>query len=144
MICDMHPLYEKANAASAEVYEAALEVQKHFGVGLPESLYQKCLARELQLRGHSAETEVIVPIHYKGYEFQEKLRIDVLVDGCLVVEAKALDEDKVNMPRHKAQCLSYMKLMDLPLGLVINFGDSRLGHSGIARVILKGANTPDA
>ena len=96
----MHPLYEKANAASAEVYEAALEVQKHFGV--------------------------------------------VLVDGCLVVEAKALDEDKVNIPRHKAQCLSYMKLMDLPLGLVINFGDSRLGHSGIARVILKGANTPDA
>ena len=48
------------------------------------------------------------------------------------------------MPRHKAQCLSYMKLMDLPLGLVINFGDSRLGHSGIARVMLKGANTPDA
>ena len=51
------------------------------GIGLPESLYQKCLARELQLRGHSAETEVIVPIRYKGYEFQEKLRIDVLVDG---------------------------------------------------------------
>ena len=94
----MHPLYEKANAASADVFEAALEVQKHFGIGLPESLYQKCLARELQLRGHSAETEVIVPIRYKGYEFQEKLRID---------------------------------------------GDSRLGHSGIARVILKGASTPD-
>ena len=99
----MHPLYEKANAVSADVYEAALEVQKYFGVGLPESLYQK----------------------------------------CLVVEAKALDEDKVNMPRHKAQCLSYMKLMDLPLGLVINFGDPRLGRSGIARVILKGANTAD-
>ena len=86
----------------------------------------------------------IVPIRYKDYEFQEKLRIDVLVDRCLVVEAKALDEDKVNMPRHKAQCLSYMKLMNLPLGLIINFGDSRLGHSGVARVILKGANTPDA
>ena len=99
----MHPLYEKANAASADVFEAALEVQKHFGVGLPESLYQKCLARELQLRGHSAETEVVVPICYKGYEFQEKLRIDVLVDRCLV---------------------------------------SRLGHSGIARVILKGAIRP--
>ena len=49
IICDMHPLYEKANAASADVYEAALEVRKHFGIGLPESLYQKCLARELQL-----------------------------------------------------------------------------------------------
>ena len=136
----MHPLYEKANVVSADVYEAALEVQKHFGIGLPESLYQKCLARELELRGHTAETEVIVPIRYKGYEFAEKLRIDVLVDKCLVVEAKSLDEDKVNMPRHKAQCLSYMKLMNLPLGMVVNFGDSRLGHSGIARVILKGAN----
>ena len=139
----MHPLYEKANAVSADVYEAALEVQKHFGVGLPESLYQKCLARELELRGHTAQTEVIVPVRYKGYEFAEKLRIDVLVDKCLVVEAKALDEDKVNMPRHKAQCLSYMKLMNLPLGLVVNFGDPRLGRSGIARVILKGANAPD-
>ena len=84
-----------------------------------------------------------MPIRYKGYEFAEKLRIDVLVDGCLVVEAKSLDADKVNMSRHKAQCLTYMKLMNLPLGLVINFGDPRLGRSGIARVILKGANTPD-
>ena len=140
----MHPLYEKANAASADVYEAALEVQKHFGVGLPESLYQKCLARELVLRGHTAEIEVAVPITYKGFTFEEKLRIDVLVDRCLVVEAKSLDEDKVNMPRHKAQCLSYMKLMNLPLGMVVNFGDMRLGHSGIARVILNGATTPDA
>ena len=139
----MHPLYEKANAVSADVYEAALEVQKHFGVGLPESLYQKCLARELELRGHMTETEVSVPIRYKGYEFTEKLRIDVLVDKCLVIETKALDEDKANMPRHKAQCLSYMKLMDIPLGLVVNFGDARLGRSGIARVILKGASAPD-
>ena len=51
----MHPLYEKANAVAADVFEAALEVQKHFGIGLPESLYQKCLARELELRGHEAD-----------------------------------------------------------------------------------------
>ena len=56
----MHPLYEKANAASANVYEAALEVQKHFGIGLPESLYQKCLVRELQLCGHSGIARVIL------------------------------------------------------------------------------------
>ena len=139
----MHPLYAKANSVSADAYEAALEVQKHFGVGLPESIYQKCLARELELRGHMVKTEVVVPICYKGYMFAEKLRIDILVDQCLVIETKALDEDKVNMSRHKAQCLSYLKLMNLPLGMVVNFGDSRLGHSGIARVILKGANTPD-
>ena len=136
----MHPLYEKAASLTEEIIAAAIEVQKHFGVGLPESIYQKCLARELQLRGHTAETEVAVPITYKGYEFTEKLRIDVLVDKCLVVEAKSLDEDKVDMVRHKAQCLSYLKLMDLPLGLVINFGDYRLGKRGIARVILAGAD----
>ena len=136
----MHHLYEQANAVAADTYEAAIEVQRHLGIGLPESLYQKCLARELELRGHYAQTEFMVPIRYKGYEFAEKLRIDVLVDKCLVVEVKALDVDKTNMPRHKAQCLSYMKLMDIPLGMVINFGDQRLGHSGIARVILKGAN----
>ena len=59
-------------------------------------------------------------------------------------EAKSLDEDKVDMVRHKAQCLSYLKLMDLPLGLVINFGDYRLGKRGIARVILSGADTQEA
>ena len=139
----MHTLYEKAASLTEETIAAAIEVQKHFGIGLPESIYQKCLARELQLRGHTAETEVAVPITYKGYEFTEKLRIDVLVDKCLVVEAKSLDEDKVDMVRHKAQCLSYLKLMDIPLGLVINFGDYRLGKRGIARVILAGADQPD-
>ena len=140
----MHPLYEKAAPLTEEIIAAAIEVQKHFGIGLPESIYQKCLARELQLRGHTAETEVAVPITYKGYEFTEKLRIDVLVDKCLVIEAKSLDEDRVDMVRHKSQCLSYLKLMDLPLGLVINFGDYRLGKRGIVRVILAGADDQEA
>ena len=56
----MHPLYEKANSATADVFEAALEVQKYFGIGLPESLYQKCLVRELQLCGHSGIARVIL------------------------------------------------------------------------------------
>ena len=139
----MHPLYEKAAALTEEVIGAAIEVQKHFSVGLPEKIYQKCLAQELRLRGHEAETEVTVPITYKGYTFDEKLRIDVFVDKTLIVEAKALDEEKVNMIAHKAQCLAYMKLMNLPLGLVINFGDYRLGKRGIARVILSGADSTE-
>ena len=97
----------------------------------------------MRVRGHQAETEVGVPITYKGFTFEEKLKIDCFVDRCLIVECKSLDEEKVNMIRHKAQLLSYMKLMDIPLGLVINFGDYRLGKRGIARVILKGADGGD-
>ena len=136
----MHPLYRKASELTQVAIASAIEVQKHFGVGLPESIYQKCLGQELRMRGHDAVTEVAVPIHYKGFTFTEKLRIDLLVDDCLVIEAKALDENKINMVAHKAQCLSYLKLMNLPLGLVINFGDYRLGKRGIARIILAGAD----
>ena len=136
----MHPLFEQANALTSEVIAAAIEVQKHFGIGLLENIYKHCLAQEMRVRGHKAETEVVVPITYKGFTFDEKLRLDCFVDRCLIVECKSLDEDKVDMVRHKAQLLSYMKLMDIQLVLVINFGDYRLGKRGIARVILKGAD----
>ena len=136
----MHPLFEQASAITGEVIEAALEVQKHFGIGVLENIYKMALAQELRVRGHQAQTEVVVPITYKGFTFEEKLRLDCFVDKCLIVECKSLDENKVDMVRHKAQLLSYMKLMDVPLGLVINFGDYRLGKRGIARVILKGAD----
>ena len=136
----MHPLFEQANALTSEVIAAAIEVQKHFGIGLLENIYKHCLAQEMRVRGHKAETEVVVPITYKGFTFDEKLRLDCFVDRCLIVECKSLDEDKVDMVRHKAQLLSYMKLMDIPIGLVINFGDYRLGKRGVARVILKGAD----
>ena len=139
----MHPLFEKADALTGEVIDAAVEVQKHFGIGLLENIYKQALAQEMRIRGHQAETEVDVPITYKGFTFDEKLRIDCFVDRCLIVECKSLDEEKVNMIRHKAQLLSYMKLMNIPLGLVINFGDYRLGKRGVARVILKGADGGD-
>ena len=141
----MHPLYRKAAPLTQVAIDAAIEVQNHLGIGLLESIYQKCLMRELVLRGRSVKTEVPVAIRYKGYEFSENLRIDLLVDDCLVVECKSLDEGREDMVRHKAQTLSYMKLMDLPLGLVINFGNPQLRHGkrGIARVILKGADSEE-
>ena len=139
----MHPLFQKADALTREVIEAAVEVQKHFGIGVLENIYKLSLAQEMRVRGHEAQTEVVVPITYKGFTFEEKLRLDCFIDKCLIVECKALDEDKINMARHKAQLLSYMKLMNVPLGLVINFGDYRLGKRGIARVILKGADDAD-
>ena len=138
----MHPLFEKAHLLTSEIISAALEVQRHFGPGLLESIYVKCLERELNLRGHVTSREVPVTIRYKDLEFDEKLRVDLLVDDCLVVEAKAVEGGKENMMQFKAQTLSYLKLLDLPLGLVINFHNPRLGARGIARVILAGADAP--
>jgi len=138
----MHPLFQKAHLLTIEVISSALEVQRHFGPGLLESIYVKCLERELNLRGHSTRREVPVTIQYKGLAFDECLRVDLLVDDCLVVEAKAVDAAKEDMMRFRAQTLSYLKLLDLPLGLVINFHNPRLGDRGIARVILAGADAP--
>ena len=75
-------------------------------------------------------------IDYKGFKREEPLRFDVLVEGCVLVEAKALQNV---LPIHQAQLLSYMKLMDVPLGLLINFHELKLS-AGIHRLILPGAN----
>jgi len=140
----MHPLFNQADNLVGEIIAAAVEVQSYFGIGLLENIYKQCLAQELRTRGHIVETEVVVPISYKGYAFDQNLRLDCLVDRCLIVECKSLDPDKSDMIRHKAQLLSYMKLMNIPLGLVVNFGDYRLGKRGIARVILKGADADES
>ncbi len=140
----MHPFYDKANALAAEVFDAVIEVRKQFGSGVMlEKVYQKCLARELELRGHEVQLEAEVPIEYKGYVFEEKLRMDILVDKTLVVECKAVDPDKVNVDRFRAQALTYLRLMNLPLALVVNFGVDQVGKKGISRVILKGASNPE-
>ena len=138
----MHPLYEKANELSKAVYAAALEVRRVIGNGtMLEKVYQKCLQHELQLMGHKAEMEQPVKIQYKDKIWEENLRIDLLVDDCLVVECKAIEGEKVDMEKFKAQTLTYLKLTDLPLGMVVNFGSDNFGKRGIHRVILKGATS---
>ena len=141
----MHPLYEKADAVSKDVFQAALEVRRVIGNGtMLEKVYQKCLQHELQLMGHKAEMEQPVQIRYKDRVWEENLRIDLLVDDCLIVECKAIEGDKVDMEKFKAQTLTYLKLTNLPLGMVINFGSDGFGKRGIHRVILKGATSGDA
>ena len=134
----MHPLYERANKLTDEVIAAAIEVHKHFGDGLLESIYVRCLDRALRVAGHKVEHEKVVPITYLGETFEEKLRCDLLVDDCLIIEAKAVEA--CDLQRFRMQVLSYMKLLDKPLGLVLNFGDDHFGRRGISRVILKGAD----
>jgi GxxExxY protein len=87
----MHPLYETADRISREVIGAAIEVHRHQGPGLIESIYERCLLRELELRSIPAVTQKVVRIEYKGFVFDEPLRFDLLVDGSLLVELKAVE-----------------------------------------------------
>jgi GxxExxY protein len=132
----MHPLFEKADELSRVAIGAAIEVHRLKGPGLLESIYEKCLMRELVLRELSAVNQRCVEIEYKGVIFEELLRFDVLVNGCLLLELKAVQEI---LPIHKAQLLSYMKLLNIPVGLIINFHEMKL-VDGIVRMILPGAN----
>lgn len=88
------------------------------------------------MRGLACTSQKPVIIDYKGFKREETLRYDVLVENCVLVDAKAVE---VILPIHKAQLLSYMKLLDVPIGLLINFHEQRV-TDGISRLILPGAN----
>src|SRR5437762_4009553 len=132
----MHPLYQKATRMTETIMAAAIEVHRDKGPGLIESIYEWCLLKELELRGLGCVTQKSVLIEYKGFTRDEPLRFDVLVENCVLVEAKAVE--KV-LPIHKAQLLSYMKLLNVPIGLLINFHEMKVTN-GIHRLILSGAN----
>lgn len=132
----MHALFQRAESLTGEVIGAAIEVHRDKGPGLLESIYERCLVHELCLRGLSALNQKEVTVSYKGLTFTEVLRFDLLVEGCVLVELKCVEKI---LPVHKAQTLSYMKLLDVPLGLLINFHDSIL-TSGVSRLLLPGAN----
>jgi GxxExxY protein len=132
----MHALYQKADGISHDVIGAAIEVHRHMGSGLIESIYERCMLRELDLRSIPSTTQQSVRIEYKGLVFDEPLRFDILVDNCLLLELKAVE---ALHPFSKAQLFSYMKLLDIPIGLLINFHEPVL-KKGISRMILPGAN----
>jgi GxxExxY protein len=132
----MNPLFEKASGLTENIIAAAIEVHRDKGPGLIESIYEWCLVKELELRGLQSVSQKSVIIEYKGFTREEPLRFDVLVEGCVLVEAKAVE--KV-LPVHKAQLLSYMKLLHVPLGLLINFHEMKVTE-GVVRLILPGAN----
>ena len=131
----MHPLYDKASGLTGEIIAAAIEVHKIMGPGLIESIYEWCLMRELELRGLKVVNQKGVVIRYKQYEKDEELRFDMLVEDCVLVEAKAIE---TVIPIHKAKLMSYMKLLNVPLGLLINVHTERL-TDGVSRFILPGA-----
>lgn len=118
------------NELSRVVIDAAFEVRRNLGVGLLESAYELALVYELRTKGIEVERQVPIHMQYNGMRIGEGYRIDILVDGRLVVECKATD---MNNPIYAAQCLTYPRAANLNLGLVINFGCFKL-KDGIVRL----------
>ncbi|MCW0484205.1 GxxExxY protein [Gaoshiqia sediminis] len=106
---------------------AAIEVHKLLGPGLLESVYHKCLKKEFELRGIHFQSELLVPVSYKGIEIDTELRCDFFIENILPVELKAVESV---LPVHEAQILTYMKLLQVPKGLLINFNCTNLYSEG--------------
>jgi GxxExxY protein len=116
---------------------AAIEVHKSLGAGLLESVYHKCLSKELGIRDIKHVSECKVPFNYKGYDVNVDLRCDFLIEGMLVVEIKSVEK---LVPIFDAQLLTYMKLLEVPKGLLINFNVDNLyadGHKTLVNELFR-------
>ena len=127
------PLVEHpTNPISERVIGAAIEVHRHLGPGLLESSYHACLCRELELRDVPFESRVSLPLMYKGRPVARGYVIDLLIENALIVEIKAVDK---LLPIHSAQLMTYLRLLRLSAGLLMNFNVPLLPH-GIRRILL--------
>ena len=117
---------------SRQVIGCAIEVHKALGAGLLESAYEECLAHELTLCGIAHRRQHPLPIEYKGVHLDCGYRIDLLVDDRLILELKAVEK---LLLIHQAQVLTYMRLAEVPVGLLINFNVPQL-RDGIRRFVL--------
>jgi len=119
------------NHISGQIVDAAFHIHTKLGPGLLESVYEAILARELERRGLCVERQKTVPIVFEGMSFDEGFRADLVVEEAVVVELKSVENFA---PVHGKQLLTYLKLLDLRLGLLINFGAPVI-KDGIKRVV---------
>ena len=119
------------NELTYEIRGAIFDVYNALGPGLLESVYEEALVFELRHRGLRVERQMEVPIHYKGNELKTTLRLDLLVENEVIVELKSVEEMK---PVFAKQLLTYLKLLDKRVGLLVNFNTSNL-RENIQRII---------
>lgn len=119
------------NELSSIIIGAAIEVHNALGPGLLESVYEECLIQELKMIGLEVKEQVVLPITYKGTQIQSKLKVDLIVQGKVIVELKAVQELS---PIHAAQLLTYLKISNQRLGLLINFNELKI-KNGLRRII---------
>ena len=115
------------------IIEEAIQIHRELGPGLLESVYEMVLARALERRGLSVERQKTVSFEYDGMTFDDGLRVDLLVDEAVVVELKSVEK---LLPVHSKQVLTYLKLLQLPVGLLINFGENTI-KDGLHRIVNK-------
>ena len=121
----------RENELAKIVVDAALKIHKALGPGLLESVYQSVLAHELRSRGLAVETEVSIPIVYDTIQLETAFRADLIIDGCLLIELKSVEQVTTV---HKKQVLTYLRLTEIKLGLLINFNEELI-KNGIHRVV---------
>ena len=125
------PARAHINEITGEVVNSAMKVHSVLGPGLLESAYQACLAHELRNRGLQVATQVALPVVYEGHRLEVGYRIDLVVEGSVVVEVKSVDAIH---PIHQAQLLSYLRLSGMRVGLLLNFNVLHL-RDGIKRMV---------
>lgn len=130
-VAEFEALSARTESLATQVVDAAVKVHKALGPGLLESVYEICLCHELSLRGIPFQRQVELPVCYEGIRLEAGFRIDILVDSCLVVELKTVDSLS---PLHEAQLLTYLKLSNNRLGLLLNF-NVPIMKQGIKRLI---------
>jgi GxxExxY protein len=113
------------------IIDASIKLHQALGPGLLESVYEVILSRDLERRGLRVERQKLIRFEYDGLVFEDGLRLDILVDGIVVVELKSVES---LAPVHKKQLLTYLRLMNLPVGLLLNFGAPTL-KEGLHRVV---------
>ncbi len=116
---------------TGEILDAAIKIHRIFGPGMLESVYERLLAAELQRRGMRVEVQKPISFEYEGMLFPEAFRLDLLVEGKVVVELKSTEK---NLPVYCKQVKTYLKVMRLQVGLLVNFGMATL-REGFARVV---------
>jgi GxxExxY protein len=120
------------NHLSSQIIDAAITIHKELGPGLLESVYHSCMLLELENMGVKTQSEVLLPVFYRGQKLDGKeFRLDLLIEDQIIVELKSVSKVE---PVHKKQLLTYLRLADKPLGLLINFNEYLL-KNGITRII---------
>ncbi|OGR29110.1 MAG: GxxExxY protein [Desulfuromonadaceae bacterium GWB2_53_15] len=119
------------NQISGEIIDACIKIHKALGPGLLESVYESVLAYELRKRGLEVDVQVTIPVRYEGITLEVGFRADIIVNNFLIVELKSVENI---LPVHKKQLLTYLRLSDKRVGLLINF-NTELMKDGITRVV---------
>jgi GxxExxY protein len=126
------PLSEKEENAATKIVQSAFDVHKSLGPGLLERVYETCFCHDHSKRGVEFKKQVPIPIKYDNLTLESSLRLDVLVQGCVICELKSIE---IILPVHSAQVLSYLRMSQLRLGFLINFNVPMI-RQGIKRIIL--------